>query len=78
MRYAVQPNYRGSTGYGEDSIQSLPGQAGTNDVADCMTALQATIDQGDLLHASRHLEAHVRDVVTYTKENRCPQEQGTA
>jgi Prolyl oligopeptidase family len=46
LRCAVQPNYRGSTGYGEDSIQSLPGRAGTNDVADCMTALQAAIDQG--------------------------------
>ncbi|CAL5219578.1 g1438 [Coccomyxa viridis] len=42
----VIPNYRGSTGYGEDGIQSLPGNIGTNDVADCMTALDAAITEG--------------------------------
>lgn len=42
---------RGSTGYGEDGIQSLPGNIGTNDVADCMTALDAAITQGaDMSH----------------------------
>lgn len=45
----LQPNYRGSTGYGEASIQSLPGKAGTNDVADCMAALKAAIDKGECL-----------------------------
>ncbi len=40
---------RGSTGYGEDGIQSLPGNIGTNDVADCMTALDAAITEGKLV-----------------------------
>ena len=38
---------RGSTGYGEDGIQSLPGNIGTNDVADCVTALDAAIAEGN-------------------------------
>ena len=37
---------RGSTGYGEDGIQSLPGHIGTNDVADCMAALDAAVAEG--------------------------------
>lgn len=41
-------NYRGSTGYGEASIQSLPGSIGTNDVADCLAGLQAAVDAGGL------------------------------
>ena len=40
---------RGSTGYGEDGIQSLPGNIGTNDVADCMKALDAAITEGKLM-----------------------------
>lgn len=43
---------RGSTGYGEDSIQSLPGNIGTNDVADCMAALDAAISEGTGVHHS--------------------------
>lgn len=39
-------NFRGSTGFGEDSIQSLPGNIGTNDVLDCMACLQAAADTG--------------------------------
>lgn len=39
-------NYRGSTGFGEASIQSLPGRIGTNDVADCLAGLQAAVDAG--------------------------------
>ncbi|KAF6224683.1 hypothetical protein HO173_012924 [Letharia columbiana] len=39
-------NFRGSTGFGEKSIQSLPGNIGTNDVLDCMAALHAAIDTG--------------------------------
>lgn len=35
----VHVNYRGSPGYGQDSIHSLPGCVGKNDVADMMTAL---------------------------------------
>ena len=38
--------YRGSLGFGEDSIQSLPGRVGTNDVTDCIAALDASIEQG--------------------------------
>lgn len=41
-------NFRGSTGFGEDSIQSLPGNIGTNDVLDCMACLQAAADTGEL------------------------------
>lgn len=40
-------NYRGSTGFGEASIQSLPGNIGTNDVADCLAGLQAAVDAGE-------------------------------
>ncbi len=29
------PNYRGSSGYGEDSMNSLLGNIGENDVEDC-------------------------------------------
>lgn len=32
---------RGSTGFGQDSVESLPGKIGTNDVADVMAALAA-------------------------------------
>lgn len=39
-------NYRGSTGFGEASIQSLPGNIGVNDVADCLASLQAAVDAG--------------------------------
>lgn len=39
-------NYRGSTGFGEASIQSLPGNIGTNDVEDCMASLKAAIKAG--------------------------------
>lgn len=69
MRFAVQPNYRGSTGYGEDSIQSLPGRAGTNDVADCMMALQAAIDQGHLCMAAGNSGQHAQtDIVLFSRE----------
>jgi acylaminoacyl-peptidase len=40
-------NYRGSTGYGEASILSLPGRCGTQDVADCLTAIQAAAALGE-------------------------------
>lgn len=39
-------NYRGSWGFGEASIQSLPGKIGVNDVADCLDSLQAAVDAG--------------------------------
>ena len=47
----VLVNYRGSTGFGEASVQSLPGAIGTNDVADCMAALQAAVDAGESFRA---------------------------
>jgi acylaminoacyl-peptidase len=36
-------NYRGSTGFGQDSITSLLGKIGTNDVADIMTSLNSAL-----------------------------------
>ncbi len=42
----VAVNYRGSTGFGEDSVQSLPGAAGTNDIQDCLDALDAAVAAG--------------------------------
>lgn len=35
----VMPNYRGSTGYGEEYLESLLGQVGTYDVQDCIAAM---------------------------------------
>ena len=42
-------NFRGSTGFGEDFIQSVPGHIGTNDVLDCMACLQAAADTGEAM-----------------------------
>ena len=42
----ISPNYRGSTGYGQAALASLPGRIGTADVADCMDALQAAVALG--------------------------------
>jgi acylaminoacyl-peptidase len=39
----VHVNYRGSTGFGQASIDSLCGTIGTNDVSDMMTALTDTL-----------------------------------
>ena len=44
----VLVNFRGSTGFGEENIQSLPGRVGANDVADCIAALDAAIAKGAL------------------------------
>ncbi|GBF91528.1 hypothetical protein Rsub_04268 [Raphidocelis subcapitata] len=47
LGYAVVAvNYRGSTGFGEDALQSLPGRVGRQDVDDCVDALQAAVDAG--------------------------------
>ena len=43
----VLVNFRGSLGFGEDSIQSLPGHIGTNDVLDCIACLEAAVQTGD-------------------------------
>ncbi|XP_063961640.1 acylamino-acid-releasing enzyme-like isoform X2 [Lytechinus pictus] len=42
----VLVNYRGSTGFGQDSIYSLPGFVGTNDVRDVQTAVEAVLEEG--------------------------------
>lgn len=39
-------NYRGSIGFGEDSLQSLPGRIGDQDVKDCFQALQQAVQMG--------------------------------
>ena len=43
---AVMVNFRGSQGFGEDNIQSLPGNVGVHDVADCIAALDAAVAAG--------------------------------
>ncbi|KAM9476086.1 acylamino-acid-releasing enzyme-like [Clarias gariepinus] len=40
-------NYRGSIGYGQDSIFSLPGNVGTQDVKDVQFAVESILKQGD-------------------------------
>lgn len=45
----VLVNFRGSLGFGEDSIQSLPGHIGTNDVLDCIACLEAAVQTGDFV-----------------------------
>lgn len=39
-------NFRGSTGMDEDSLNSLPGNVGTNDVADCISAVDHFVEKG--------------------------------
>ncbi|XP_062108224.1 acylamino-acid-releasing enzyme isoform X2 [Humulus lupulus] len=39
-------NYRGSLGFGEEALQSLPGKIGTQDVNDVLTAIDHVIDLG--------------------------------
>ncbi|PNH08402.1 Acylamino-acid-releasing enzyme [Tetrabaena socialis] len=44
LGYAVLcPNYRGSTGYGQAALASLPGAIGRNDVDDCLAAVDAAV-----------------------------------
>lgn len=45
----ITVNYRGSTGFGEASLQSLPGNIGTADVQDCMAALEHFASEGAVL-----------------------------
>jgi acylaminoacyl-peptidase len=42
----VAVNYRGSVGFGEDAVQSLPGKVGEQDVADCLAALDCLCREG--------------------------------
>ncbi|KAK4425574.1 Acylamino-acid-releasing enzyme [Sesamum alatum] len=39
-------NYRGSLGFGEEALQSLPGKIGSQDVTDVLTAIDHVIDKG--------------------------------
>ncbi|KAL0457100.1 UNVERIFIED_CONTAM: Acylamino-acid-releasing enzyme, partial [Sesamum latifolium] len=39
-------NYRGSLGFGEEALQSLPGKVGSQDVDDVLTAIDHIIDKG--------------------------------
>ncbi|KAK9806703.1 hypothetical protein WJX73_010367 [Symbiochloris irregularis] len=39
-------NFRGSLGFGESTVQSLPGNIGDHDVADCIASLDAVIALG--------------------------------
>ncbi|CEO94545.1 hypothetical protein PBRA_000330 [Plasmodiophora brassicae] len=41
----LEINYRGSTGYGQDMLESLPGRCGTQDVEDCMKAVDAVLSR---------------------------------
>ncbi|KAK4489302.1 hypothetical protein RD792_005106 [Penstemon davidsonii] len=45
-------NYRGSRGFGEEALQSLPGKVGSQDVDDVLTAIDLVIDKG-LAHPSK-------------------------
>ncbi|XP_015697373.1 acylamino-acid-releasing enzyme 2 [Oryza brachyantha] len=45
-------NYRGTPGFGEEALQSLPGKVGSQDVQDCLTALDYVIKEG-LIDASK-------------------------
>ena len=44
----LQVNYRGSTGFGRASIDSLPGCIGANDVQDCVQAVRETLEMQQL------------------------------
>ncbi|GIL58036.1 hypothetical protein Vafri_13236 [Volvox africanus] len=47
LGYAVLcPNFRGSTGYGQAALSSLPGRIGRQDVEDCVAALEAAVEEG--------------------------------
>jgi len=45
-------NYRGTPGFGEEALQSLPGKVGSQDVQDCLMALDYVINEG-LIDASK-------------------------
>ncbi|KAG8091599.1 hypothetical protein GUJ93_ZPchr0012g18853 [Zizania palustris] len=45
-------NYRGTPGFGEEALQSLPGKVGSQDVQDCLAALDHVIKEG-LIDASK-------------------------
>ncbi|KAF8722822.1 hypothetical protein HU200_021950 [Digitaria exilis] len=45
-------NYRGTPGFGEEALQSLPGKVGSQDVQDCLTAIDYVISE-KLIDASK-------------------------
>ncbi|XP_047093825.1 acylamino-acid-releasing enzyme 2-like [Lolium rigidum] len=45
-------NYRGTLGFGEEALQSLPGKVGSQDVQDCLMAVDYVIKEG-LIDASK-------------------------
>ncbi|KAL5224477.1 hypothetical protein ABZP36_011116 [Zizania latifolia] len=45
-------NYRGTPSFGEEALQSLPGKVGSQDVQDCLAALDYVIKEG-LIDASK-------------------------
>lgn len=46
-------NYRGSTGYGQSALDSLPGKCGKQDVDDCVQAIEDAVKQCSFLDSSR-------------------------
>mmetsp|Transcript_41086 Transcript_41086/g.55806 ORF Transcript_41086/g.55806 Transcript_41086/m.55806 type:complete len:85 (+) Transcript_41086:1184-1438(+) len=47
-------NYRGSIGYGKDSLDSLLGTIGENDVVDCGSLTQLALEKhGDIIDESK-------------------------
>jgi acylaminoacyl-peptidase len=46
-------NYRGSTGFGQAALESLTGNAGTQDVLDVVSATQSVIDTLDIIDSDR-------------------------
>ncbi|KAJ3158339.1 hypothetical protein HK101_001350, partial [Irineochytrium annulatum] len=40
----TMPNFRGSTGYGQQFLESLPGHCGDWDVQDCIKAMETTLE----------------------------------
>ena len=54
----LQVNFRGSTGYGKDSIDSLLGQIGRNDVDDVATCTQDVIEKEPMIDGNSLSSMH--------------------
>jgi acylaminoacyl-peptidase len=48
-------NYRGSGGFGQDSLEELPGHCGDMDVKDCVRATQVVLDRTTKVVDSKRL-----------------------
>ena len=55
----LQVNYRGSTGYGKDSIDSLLGQIGRNDVEDMVACTRDVLDKEPMIDGNFLPSYHV-------------------